>query len=48
MQTPIQFIADNLLAHACTRQIVKGYIVCPPAFLHDSLPDGRARDSYIR
>lgn len=48
MQTPIQFIADNLLAHACTRQIVKGCIVYPPAFLHDSLPDGRARDSYIR
>ncbi len=48
MQTPIQFIADNLLAHACTKEIVNGYIVDPPAFLHDSLPDGRARDSYIR
>lgn len=48
MQTPIQYIADNLLAHAITRNIVSGYIVYPAAFLHDNLPDGTARDSYIR
>jgi glycosyl transferase family 25 len=48
MQTPIQYIADNLLAHAITRNIVKGYIVYPAAILHDNLPDGTARDSYIR
>ena len=48
MQTPIQYIADNLLAHAATNELVNGYIVCPQVFLHDSLPDGTARDSYIR
>ena len=48
MQTPIQYIADNLLAHAATKGIVNGYITWPPVFLHDSLPDGKHRDSYIR
>lgn len=48
MQTPIQYIADNLLAHAITRNIINGYIVYPAAILHDNLPDGTARDSYIR
>ena len=48
MQTPIQYIADNLLAHAATKGIVNGYITWPAVFLHDSLPDGTHRDSYIR
>jgi glycosyl transferase, family 25 len=48
MQTPIQYIADNLVAHAITKNIVSGYIVYPAAILHDNLPDGTARDSYIR
>lgn len=48
MQTPIQYIADNLLAHAATKKVVNGYIVWPQVFLHDSLPDGTHRDSYIR
>ena len=48
MQTPIQYIADNLLAHAITKNIVNGYIVYPAVILHDSLADGTARDSYIR
>jgi len=48
MQTPIQYIADNLLAYAITKNIVRGYIVYPAAILHDNLPDGTARDSYIR
>lgn len=48
MQSPIQYIADNLLAHAVTKNLVTGYIVYPPVFLHDNLPDGSARDSYIR
>jgi len=48
MQTPIQYIADNLLAHAITNGMVSGYITWPPVFLHDSLPDGKQRDSYIR
>jgi glycosyl transferase, family 25 len=48
MQTPIQFIADNLLAHAATKQIVNGYITWPAVFMHDNLPDGTHRESYIR
>jgi glycosyl transferase family 25 len=48
MQTPVQYIADNLLAYACVRGLINGYIVYPPVFLHDNLPDGSARDSYIR
>ena len=48
MQTPIQYIADNLLAHAATNEILSSYIVWPQVFLHDSLPDGTYRDSYIR
>lgn len=48
MQTPIQYIADNLLAHAITKKVVTGYIAFPQVFLHDSLPDGSHRDSYIR
>ena len=48
MQTPIQYIADNLLAYAITKNIVNGYIVYPATILHDNLPDGTPRDSYIR
>lgn len=48
MQTPIQYIADNLLAHAVTNNIVNGYIVYPAVILHDNLADGTPRDSYIR
>ncbi|MBK5273115.1 MAG: glycosyltransferase family 25 protein [Bacteroidia bacterium] len=48
MQTPLQYIADNLLAHAATNGILNGYITWPRVFLHDSLPDGTHRDSYIR
>lgn len=48
MQTPVQYIADNLLAHAATTGVLAGYIASPPVFLHDSLPDGSPRDSYIR
>ena len=29
LQQPISFIADNLLAHAVTNEIVKGYIILP-------------------
>jgi len=48
MQTPIQYIADNLLAHAAAKQVVQAYITYPPVFLHDNHPDGTHRDSYIR
>ena len=48
MQTPVQYIADNLLAHAATNEVVKSYIAYPKLFLHDSLPDGTHRNSSIR
>jgi glycosyl transferase family 25 len=48
MQTPIQYVADNLLAHAATNEVLDSYVTYPQVFLHDTLPDGTARDSYIR
>lgn len=48
LQTPIKYIADNLLAWACTNGWVKGYITRNKVFLHDELPDGTPRDSFIR
>lgn len=48
LQTPIKYIADNLLAWACTNKWVNGYITRNKVFLHDELPDGTPRDSFIR
>lgn len=48
MQTPIQYIADNLLGFASTQQTLHAYITYPAVFLHDNLADGTHRDSYIR
>jgi glycosyl transferase family 25 len=48
IQTPVQYIADNLLAYSITKNIISGYIAYPAVILHDNLPDGTARDSYIR
>lgn len=47
LQTPIQYIADNLLAWACTNGWIKGYTCRRKVFLHDELPDGKPRDSFI-
>jgi glycosyl transferase family 25 len=48
MQTPIQYIADNLLAHAATKEILKSFITWPVVFLHDVPVDGGSVQSYIR
>lgn len=48
LQTPIQYIADNLLAWAVTNKWINGYIVRNKMFLHDELPDGTPRDSFIQ
>jgi glycosyl transferase family 25 len=48
MQTPIQYIADNLLAHAATEEQVVAYTAWPKYFLHDEGPGGQANPSYIR
>jgi glycosyl transferase, family 25 len=39
LQTPIAFIADNLLAYACTNNIVKGFISVPKLFNQESQSD---------
>lgn len=36
LQTPISFIADNLLAYACTNKIVNGFISVPKVFSQES------------
>ncbi len=48
LQQPIQYVADNLLSIASARNLLQAFITFPPVFLHDALPDGTARDSYIR
>ncbi|MBS1567375.1 MAG: glycosyltransferase family 25 protein [Bacteroidetes bacterium] len=48
LQTPVQYIADNLLAHAATTGLLNAFIAYPPVFLHDNLPDGTHSESYIR
>jgi glycosyl transferase family 25 len=48
MQTPIQYVADNLLAYAATNDTINAFITYPPTFLHDEFPDGTPKDSYIR
>lgn len=46
MQTPIQFVADNLLAHACTNRVVRGFIITDKLFTQHSQNSNPA-DSYI-
>jgi glycosyl transferase, family 25 len=36
MQTPLAYVADNLLAHACSGKRVEGYISLPKLFLQTS------------
>lgn len=36
LQTPIIFVADNILAHACTNKIVNGFIAVPKVFSQES------------
>ncbi len=47
-QTPLQYIADNLLAYAATEGLVQSFIAFPMVFLHDA-PQGSAQGrSFIR
>ncbi len=48
LQTPIQYIADNLLAHAATEERVNAFTAWPKYFQHDEGADGQANPSYIR
>jgi GR25 family glycosyltransferase involved in LPS biosynthesis len=48
MQSPIQYTADNLLAHACTKKVVNGFIAWPKVFEHDVPGPQTEVASYIR
>ncbi|MDB5190734.1 MAG: glycosyl transferase family 25 [Segetibacter sp.] len=47
LQTPVAFVADDLLAHACSNLIIYGFASCPKVFLQESqLQDKKTRASY--
>ncbi|MES2777043.1 MAG: glycosyltransferase family 25 protein [Bacteroidota bacterium] len=46
LQTPIQFVADNLLAHACSNELVKGFILTEKIFTQHSQGTNPG-DSYV-
>ncbi|MEO7312768.1 MAG: glycosyltransferase family 25 protein [Chitinophagaceae bacterium] len=46
LQTPIQFVADNLLAHACSSGLVKGFILIEKLFAQHS-QNSNPGDSYV-
>jgi glycosyl transferase, family 25 len=47
-QTPIAFVADNLLAHACTNEVVVAFISHPKVFVQESqMQQPGARVSYV-
>lgn len=47
LQTPISFIADNLLGYAITNQLVKGYLTVPRLFEQESQQEGGNTFSYV-
>jgi glycosyl transferase, family 25 len=47
LQTPISFIADNLLGYAITNQIINGYLTVPRMFEQESQMEGGNTYSYV-
>ena len=47
LQTPISFLADNLLATACTSKLVNGYISCPKLFSQLSQGSDKSTQSFV-
>ncbi len=48
LQTPLAFVADNLLAHACTNKLVNGFVSMPKVFVQASQSeDKKYRMSYV-
>ena len=47
LQKPIAFIADHLLPHAITNQIIKGYISIPKIFMQISTGNNKVIKSYV-
>jgi glycosyl transferase family 25 len=48
LQTPLAFVADDLLAHACSNKSINGFVSCPKVFLQESqLQDKRTKADYV-
>ena len=47
LQTPISFIADNLLGYAITNQHINGYLTIPRLFEQESQQEGGNTFSYV-
>lgn len=47
LQTPISFVADNLLAYASTNQLVNAYLAVPKVFKQESQQTGSPSVSYV-
>lgn len=48
LQTPLAFVADDLLSYACSNLLVKGFVSCPKVFLQESkLQDKKTRADYV-
>jgi glycosyl transferase, family 25 len=47
MQTPVSFVADNLLANAATKEHLKGYIAVPKLFAQRSAGEFKSIDTLI-
>lgn len=48
IQTPIQFVADHLLAFAITNKIIQGYIAVPKIFIQESHGSEGTKNSYVQ
>jgi glycosyl transferase family 25 len=48
LQTPLAFVADNLLAHACSNLLIQAFVSCPKVFAQESqLQDKKTRSSFV-
>jgi len=48
LQTPLAFVADNLLAHACSNKLITGFVSCPKVFLQEGqLQDKKTKADYV-
>ncbi|TDH26142.1 glycosyltransferase family 25 protein [Segetibacter sp. 3557_3] len=48
LQTPLAFVADNLLAHACSNKLVRGFVGIPKVFVQASQSeDKKLRESFV-
>lgn len=48
IQTPIQYVADHLLAYAITNRIINGFIAIPKIFKQESHSSEGSKNSYVQ